>query len=127
MDQLRADSDDGIPSTVGFPEKHPGVSKKDHGWFLDTHKRVFARVLSPETKTIVELGSWFGSSAKWFYANTNAIIYAIDLWDDGFILRDEHYVDTNSRVRERGNLHHLFWCVRPLHQPSHLLLFLRNY
>jgi hypothetical protein len=99
MDLLRASSDEEIPVTVGFPAKHPGVSAKEHGWFLDTHKRVFARVLTPKTKVIVELGSWFGSSAKWFCANTDAIIYAIDIWDDSFILRDAHYVDKNSKVR----------------------------
>jgi hypothetical protein len=102
MDLLRGsnetDTETTLPQTVGFPDKHPGVSMKEHGWFLDTHKRVFSRVLTPNTKIIVELGSWFGSSAKWFHENTDATIFAIDIWDDSFILKDEHYVDSNSKV-----------------------------
>lgn len=108
MDLLRAANDDIIPATVGFPAEHPGVPTKEHGWFLDTHKRVFARVITPKTKIIVELGSWFGSSAKWFCENTNAIIYAIDIWDDGFILRDEHYVDSNSKLSRLLRDHPLY-------------------
>lgn len=99
MELLRAVSAERIPDTVGFPDRHPGVPTKAHGWFLDTHKRVFDRVLNPETKIIIELGSWFGSSAKWFCENTSATIFSIDLWDDSFILRDEHYIDSNSKVR----------------------------
>mmetsp|Transcript_24972 Transcript_24972/g.42232 ORF Transcript_24972/g.42232 Transcript_24972/m.42232 type:complete len:316 (+) Transcript_24972:55-1002(+) len=108
MDLLRAASAEKVPDTVGFPESHPGVPTKAHGWFLDTHKRVFDRVLNPETKIIIELGSWFGSSAKWFCENTNATIFAIDIWDDSFILRDEHYVDSNSKLSRLLRDHPLY-------------------
>ena len=116
MELLRVTNEESLPSTVGFPSKHPGVPTKEHGWFLDTHKRVFAKVITPKTKIIFELGSWFGSSAKWFCANTDAKIFAIDIWDDSFILRDEHYVDSNSKVRQTFLLITVFALLSAPHQ-----------
>lgn len=77
--------------TIGFPPTPPAYHPYRHGWFLDTHIRVFQTVIQPSTKVIIELGSWYGSSTRWFVENSNAMIYAIDLWDDSFILNDNHY------------------------------------
>lgn len=108
MELLQSNSEEDIPANIGFPKEHPGVSTKEHGWFLDTHKRVFSSVLTSDTKIIVELGSWFGSSAKWFCENSNAVVFAIDLWDDDFILRDNHYVNTNSKLSRLLRDHPLY-------------------
>lgn len=80
-----------MTAIVGFPSEQPSQPPFHHGWFLETHIRVFQAVIQPTTKVIIELGSWYGASTRWFVENSNAKIYAIDLWDDSFILNDNHY------------------------------------
>eukprot|EP00968_Pinguiococcus_pyrenoidosus_P004079 scaffold268_cov236-Pinguiococcus_pyrenoidosus.AAC.22 len=79
---------------VGWPGEPPEVPSRPHGWFKPTHERVFRAVLAsvPEVRCIIELGSWYGASTKWLAQHApGAVVYAIDLWDDEFILRDDHY------------------------------------
>ena len=94
--------------TVGFPSLKPAHQRFSHGWFLDTHKRVFNQLINSSTKVIVEIGSWYGSSARWLAQNSpeTAKVYAIDLWDDSFILRDNHYVSND--LREMLGTHPLY-------------------
>ena len=72
-----------------------------HGWFLETHKRVFKALLSPEkTSVILELGSWYGASTKWLADYCpQATVYAVDLWRDDFILNEQ--LDHYSTMGER--------------------------
>jgi hypothetical protein len=45
---------------VGYPDSKPkGVNPWMHGWFSETHKRIFRQIVSEKTKVIVELGSWY--------------------------------------------------------------------
>jgi hypothetical protein len=97
---------DHISHLVGFPPKHPSHKPYSHGWFLDTHRAVFSAVLSPKTKVIIELGSWYGASTKWLAENSDAIIFAIDLWDDNFILADNHYM--GSKLAQMLQEHPLY-------------------
>ena len=53
----------GGDSQVGFPDAKPSCGAYKHGWFLDTHKRVFGQLLhdddgkpNTEIKTILEVG-----------------------------------------------------------------------
>jgi hypothetical protein len=80
----------------GFPDDPPRCPVFHHGWFLETHTRVFKAILRPSTAVIVELGSWYGSSTRWLVENSEATVYAIDLWDDSFILNDNHYNNSNQ-------------------------------
>jgi Methyltransferase domain len=80
-------------SLVGYPETKPKFERFDHGWFLQTHKNVFSKIIKPKVKTIVEIGSWYGASTRWLaeHSSQSTKVYAIDLWDDEFIKRDNHY------------------------------------
>lgn len=92
---------DPFPSSVGFPTDHPDYSPYSHGWFLETHIAVFSAILSSKTKVIIELGSWYGASTKWLAENTDAVVFAIDLWDDSFILADNHYMGSKLETMLR--------------------------
>jgi hypothetical protein len=94
----------------GFPTEPPNCSVFHHGWFLETHKRVFKAILQPSTAVIVELGSWYGSSTRWLVENSEATVYAIDIWDDSFILNDSHYNNSNQNhdLRKMLRAHPLY-------------------
>jgi hypothetical protein len=83
---------------VGFPKKHPPCSAHLHGWMLETHERVFSALIRrKEPKVVVELGCWYGASSLWFAKHCpNAKLFAVDLWDDSFILDDDHYNKSNE-------------------------------
>ena len=88
--ELERDLDNGI----GWPSGRPREPRYRHGWFLPTHERVFERVLADvgEVKVILELGSWYGSSTEWLCERCpDAAVYAVDLWDDSFILDKQRY------------------------------------
>ena len=55
-----ADDGDGRQDErVGFPSRYPACGPHMHGWFLETHKRVFNQLLrGDDVKVILELGSW---------------------------------------------------------------------
>ena len=74
---------------IGFPADKPACGEHMHGWFLDTHERVFAQLVDPKkTKCIVELGSWYGQSTKRLAQMApNATVYAVDLWSEDWIDR----------------------------------------
>ena len=63
------------------------------------------------TACIIELGSWLGRSAEYFARNApNAIIFAVDLWDNSVILADKHYCSNpeNLAILNVGPLHDRF-------------------
>ena len=41
---------------VGWPSQRPRAEPKMHGWFYDTHRRVFEHAFQREVKVILELG-----------------------------------------------------------------------
>lgn len=114
---------------VGWPETKPDREPHMHGWFLATHKRVFrewcppwvhrqqgfhsssltschatGQLLSRDTRVIIELGSWYGASTEYFAKECpGATVYAVDLWDDDFIVKEQgdHYVDQCKRLASR--------------------------
>lgn len=55
-----------------------------HGWFLDVnarHLKEFIQQINP--KTVVEVGSWLGSSTRFIASNMQeqGILYAVDTWN----------------------------------------------
>ena len=53
------DGDAREDARVGFPSQFPACGPHMHGWFLETHKRVFGQLLrGDDVKVILELGSW---------------------------------------------------------------------
>jgi hypothetical protein len=69
-----------------WPIDKPVVEPFMHGWFEYTNKEVLNKFI-PHAKVIVELGSWYGKSAKYILENTSndTKLIAIDIWDNYFI------------------------------------------
>jgi len=87
---------------VGLPMQRPEFESYHHGWFFPPHKVVLSELLSPDTKLIVELGSWLGKSLFFMAERApNAILVAIDLWDNTFIVNEQgdHYCNDERQVR----------------------------
>ncbi len=108
--ELERDLDNGI----GWPSGRPREPRYRHGWFLPTHERVFEKVLEDvgEVKVILELGSWYGSSTEWLCERCpDAAVYAVDLWDDSFILdkQRDHYSTMGDRKLENLLNNHPLW------------------
>lgn len=88
---------------IGFPNNRPHCREHKHGWLLETHIRVFSALITQSTRVIIELGCWYGSSSTWFAENfPNSTIYCIDLWDDNFILKDDHYMNPTDLLEEHS-------------------------
>ena len=56
-------------------------------WFRRCHADFFNRHIKKDAKLIVELGTWIGSSTKWFCNNTDASVICVDHWQGSA----EHY------------------------------------
>lgn len=68
------------PST--FPDEMPNLGFCGHGWLRAENERVLRRFLGPEVKTIVEIGTWLGLSARFMLDHApNATLYAVDHWE----------------------------------------------
>ena len=91
----------GLPH-AGFPARtNPSVEAYHHGWFYPPHKVVLAELLSPETRCVVELGSWLGKSTLFIAEHApNAVIISVDLWDNPFVKgqQGDHYMKNSLQV-----------------------------
>ena len=64
-----------------FPKERPRIPPSDHGWFGPEHADLLYGALTPNTKIVVELGSWHGLSTRFIARNApNAVVIAIDHW-----------------------------------------------
>lgn len=98
-------------SRIGWPACKPQYEPLLHGWFFQSHIDVLKLLLDSNTKCIVELGSWLGRSAQYFNRTVpNAIIFALDLWDDNVILNDSHYNSSaeNMAILKAGPIYETF-------------------
>lgn len=67
-----------------WPAARPDVPPADHGWFQDGSIRLLRRRITPDTRLIVELGSWAGQSTRWLLDNAPAaVVVAVDHWKGG--------------------------------------------
>ena len=114
-----ADVDGADDVRVGWPAQRPRADPKMHGWFFDTHRRVFAHALKRDVKVILELGSWYGASTEYLAqkAPPGTKVYAVDFWDNRFIVQDQgdHYHDGGTkegskvmRMLDRHDLYETF-------------------
>ena len=70
---------------------------------LCVRKVVLDLLLTPETKCVLELGSWLGKSTKFIRkCAPNAFIFCIDLWENDYVLADPHYTDEASETAAAG-------------------------
>lgn len=96
-----------------WPAKRPSVEPYMHGWFLDTHIRVFEALLRDRSPSIIlELGSWYGASTRWLAERCpDATVYAVDLWSDDFILDEQrdHYSTMGNNKLKRMLKSHPLW------------------
>lgn len=64
-----------------FPSTPPNVPTSDHGWFGPEHAELLSGLLGPETKVVMELGSWLGKSTRFIASRApKAFIVSIDHW-----------------------------------------------
>lgn len=96
-----------------WPLSKPPAPQYRHGWFLETHERVFEAVLQRRNvSAIVELGSWYGLSTRWLAERCpSATVYAVDLWDDDFIVAEQgdHYGTMGENKLRRMLREHPLW------------------
>jgi hypothetical protein len=65
----------------GFPKEPPAVPAVDHGWLSPDVMEMLPCALVPNTKVVVELGSWLGKSTRFIADKApGATIIAIDTW-----------------------------------------------
>ena len=89
------------PGRAGFPAVCPQVTGFNHGWLFSANKAVLSELLGPDTRIIVELGSWLGKSVHFLAERApNALIIAIDLWDNSYVSRElrAHYCQPGGSV-----------------------------
>lgn len=63
-----------------FPTIKPDALPDNHGWFNESMAKFIKPSISKDTKTILELGAWLGSSTRWFCKNSEAKVVSIDHW-----------------------------------------------
>ncbi len=81
-----------------WPDTIPDVAPDEHGWFQSCNARLLKRVLGPQTKLLVELGSWLGKSARFMLrAAPGATIICIDHWRGSA----EHHAPRRQDVNDK--------------------------
>ncbi len=64
-----------------FPSTAPAVPTSDHGWFGPEHEELLSGLLGPQTKVVLELGSWLGKSTRFIASRApKAIVISVDHW-----------------------------------------------
>jgi hypothetical protein len=72
---------DELRNRYPWPSEMPNVPVDPHGWFGWCHEEVLGHMCGPETKLILELGSWLGKSTRWILGRCpNATVIAVDHW-----------------------------------------------
>ncbi|NLX97376.1 MAG: glycosyltransferase [Rhodopirellula sp.] len=100
-----ADMEKRLPTPLGilkrrypWPERIPDVPPDGHGWFQSSNARVLSRYLGPETRLVVELGSWLGMSSRFILEHAPAAtLVAIDHWQGS----PEHHRPERTDVRDK--------------------------
>ncbi len=73
-----------------WPPTRPDLPEDWHGWFGGHHESMLRRHVGPDTRLIVELGSWMGRSTRFLLeAAPNATVVAVDHWAGSA----EHFAD----------------------------------
>jgi len=64
-----------------WPKNKPNLPFDDHGWFMNAY--TLLKFVNEDTKVIVELGSWLGSSTRFLLDRApKATVIAIDHWSN---------------------------------------------
>jgi hypothetical protein len=81
-----------IREVFRFPKDRPDVPPSNHGWFGPEHADLLYGALTPDTRIVLELGSWLGLSTRFIARNApNAVVLAVDHWAGS----PEHRADPN--------------------------------
>ena len=92
----------GWPVAHGGLARRPATGRRPDGWFTPHNKQVLRTLLSADTRCVVELGSYLGLSTRFILEHApNALVYAVDLWDNAFLLSDEGLGKNYNRTGER--------------------------
>jgi len=64
-----------------WPVDKPNVPPRRERWFSKQKQILLRKVVPRDAKLVVELGSWYGDSTKWFLQHCpNATVVAVDTW-----------------------------------------------
>lgn len=65
-----------------WPATKPDVKPNSSGWFHGDCQRLLEQRIGPDTRVIIELGSWLGMSTRFFLQQApSATVVAIDHWE----------------------------------------------
>ena len=79
-----------------WPDTMPTVPEDWRGWLCANTARALLERLSPETKWVVECGTWTGCSARWIVENgPNTMLICIDTWQGS----PEHHTNPDWACR----------------------------
>ena len=95
-------------NNIGFPRKKPNVQPFIHTeWFVPVHKEVMRQLISlNHTKVIVDIGSYYGASTIYLARKAqNAIVFAVDIWDEDKLLTEHGEEYGVEATRELFNLY----------------------
>jgi len=71
-----------IGGELPWPSTRPDIPGLMHGWFTEKNAEMLSRFVGPQTKCIIEIGSWYGMSARWLCEHApNADLFCIDPWE----------------------------------------------
>jgi hypothetical protein len=77
---------------VGYHTPKPTCQAMMYGWFWPAHQIIFECLLSDKTQVIIELGSFFGKSTSFLLTRCpNALVFAVDIWDNDHLKNDSDY------------------------------------
>lgn len=95
-----------------YPAEKPNVPVNWHGFFSKNKEEDLSSFIKGNEKVIVEVGSWLGSSTRWFVQNSKATVYAIDHWKGSI----EHHKENHKYLKMIPTLYETFivncWSVR---------------
>jgi hypothetical protein len=94
-----------------WPPDRPAVVPERHGWFGPDHERHLGSELGPDTRIVLELGTWLGLSTAFFLqAAPNATILCVDNWTGGYLAHEAEHTERCRRLFETFCVN--FWDVR---------------
>lgn len=95
-----------IKSKYPYPELKPCVPENAHGFF-PPEKGAFFTEIKPMA-LIVELGSWLGTSTRWWLTHSSANVICVDTWRGSIEHQDTTRIDYEEIRSILVNMHDTF-------------------
>lgn len=94
-----------LQQTFPWPEHRPSVVPNlRHGWFSDSSRELLGRLVTEETRLVIELGAWLGMSTRFVLNRSPATkVISVDHWKGSV----EHHTSADT-ARLLPKLHETF-------------------